>query len=413
MPAEAPTQHAPRIPADKLRALIKDELPDVIRIRRDLHAHPELAYQETRTSGVVAAELARLNIRHQTGVARTGVLGYIPATDAAGEERPAIALRADMDALPIIEQTGAAYSSRVPGVMHACGHDGHTANLLGVARVLLRLPHRPCPVLLVFQPAEEGGAGGERMCREGALAGENRGGLGSPVGQIFGLHGWPQFNLGVIGSRPGPLLASTDNFTVRVVGTQAHAAYPHLSADPVLAAAHIITALQAIASRNVAPQDCIVVTVAQINAGTASNIIPRDLTFIGTMRTVRKETRELGRKRFFEIAQQTAAAFDCRAEIDWEEGYPVTHNDPALTDKFFRVATRAIGEPRVQMVAHPTMGGEDFSYYGQRVPACFFVLGVKPPEREHYPSLHQPEYDFNDDALATGIEVMVRLAIEE
>ena len=388
-------------------------MPAVIAIRRDLHAHPELAFHEHRTSAVVAAELARMSIAHKTGIARTGVIGYLPATDLANAQAPAVALRADMDALPILEQTAAPYASTTPGIMHACGHDGHTANLLGVARVLNRMIFRPRGVLLVFQPAEEGGAGGKCMCDEGVLRGQGAGGIGAPVGRIFGLHGWPQYALGVVGSRPGALLASTDNFTVKVVGEQAHAAYPQLSADPVLTAAHIITALQSIASRNVAPQDSIVITVAQINAGTASNVIPRDLTFIGTMRTIRKETRELGRKRFFEIAQQTAAAFDCRAEIDWEEGYPVTHNDPALTEQFFRVAEKALGAARVQLIPSPTMGGEDFSYYGHHVPACFFVLGVKPPERDKYPSLHQPEFDFNDDALATGIEVMVRLAVEE
>lgn len=411
MPTAEPA--SARLPADKLRSMIRDELPGVIAIRRDLHAHPELAYQENRTSGVVAAELARLGIRHKTGVATTGVIGYIPPTSSEGSSRGTIALRADMDALPILERTGAAYASRTPGIMHACGHDGHTANLLGVARVLTKMPHRPRGVLLVFQPAEEGGAGGRRMCEEGALRGESGGGLGEPVEQMFGLHGWPQYTLGVVGSRPGPLLASTDNFHVKVVGEQAHAAYPQLGADPIVAAAHIITALQTIASRNVSPQDSIVVTVAQINAGMASNIIPRALTFIGTMRTVRKEMRELGRKRFYEIAQQTAAAMDCRAEIEWHEGYPVTHNDPGMTEKFFRVAEKALGSARVQLVPHPTMGGEDFSYYGQHVPACFFVLGVKPPGVEKYPSLHQPEYDFNDEALATGMEVMVRLAVEE
>ncbi|MCC6321807.1 MAG: amidohydrolase [Phycisphaerales bacterium] len=417
MPApDALSTAAPRFPADKLRALIREELARVIHLRHDLHAHPELAYQERRTAGVVAAELSSLGIRHKSGLAGgTGVIAYLPPTDPADESRPAVALRADMDALPIEERTGATYASRTPGLMHACGHDGHTANLLGVARVLNRLPHRPRGTLLIFQPAEEGGAGGERLCEEGVLKGETGGGggLGAPVGQIFGLHGWPQFALGTVGSREGPLLAATDNFTVKLVGTQAHAAYPHLSGDPVVAAAHIITALQTIASRNAAPQDSIVVTVAQINAGTASNIIPRELTFIGTMRTVRQGTRDLGKKRFFEIVEGTARALGARAQIEWEEGYPVTHNDPAMTDKFFRVAVRALGDARVQEVPEPTMGGEDFSYYGRHVPACFFVLGVKPADRADYPSLHQPEYDFNDDALPTGIEVMCRLALED
>ncbi len=395
---------------ERVRALIREELAGVVAIRRDLHAHPELAYEERRTSGVVAAELSRLGVRHKTGIAGTGVIGYIPPTVA--DSRGAVGLRADMDALPILEQTGAAYASTTPGVMHACGHDGHTANLLGVARVLARLERRPRGVLLVFQPAEEGGAGGKKMCEEGVLLGEGRGGLGEPVEEMFGLHGWPQYELGVVGSRAGPLLASTDNFTVRVVGEQSHAAYPHLSADPIVAAAHVVTALQTIASRNISPQDSIVVTVAQINAGTASNVIPRELTFIGTMRTIRAETREQGRRRFFEIVERTCAAMACRAEVEWEEGYPVTRNDAGMTEKFFRVAERTLGASRVKPVEQPTMGGEDFSYYGQHVPACFFVLGVCPPGREKYPSLHQPEYDFNDDALTTGMEVMVGLAAE-
>lgn len=415
MPAAEPI--ATRIPADRLRGLIREELARVIHLRHDLHAHPELAYQERRTAALIADELRELGIAHKSGLAGgTGTIAYLPPTEApapGSPERSAIALRADMDALPIAELTGLPYASTRAGLMHACGHDGHTANLLGVARVLSRLPHRPRGVLLVFQPAEEGGAGGKRLCDEGALLGEGKGGLGAPVGEIFGLHGWPQLNLGVVGSREGPLLAGTDNFTVRVIGTPAHAACPHLSADPVLAAAHIITALQSIASRNVAPQDSIVVTIGQINAGTASNVIPRDLTFIGTMRCVNRATRDLGRERLYRIVEQTAAAMGCRAEIEWEDGYPVTHNDAGMTDRFFRVAVRALGDSRVHIVPHPTMGGEDFSYYGQHIPACFFFLGVKPHDRDDYPSLHQPEYDFNDDALPTGMEVMCRLALEE
>ena len=396
-------------PSD-LRSLIRDELPDLIRIRRDIHAHPELAYQEKRTAGVVAAELKRLGVEHVAGLAGgTGVLGYIPATEPGADMRGSIALRADMDALPITENTGAAYASTKSGVMHACGHDGHTANLLGVARTLLKIKQRPNAVTLVFQPAEEGGAGGKRMCEDGALDGSR---VGTKVREIYGLHGWPQYSVGVTGSRPGPMLAATDNFVVKVVGTQAHAAYPQLGHDPIVCAAQMISALQTIASRNVAPQDSIVVTVATINGGVARNVIPASITFAGTMRTLRAETRVYGKERFYAIAQGTAQALGCRAEIEWEEGYPVTHNDPGATEKFFRVAKNAIGEDRVQMVASPSLGGEDFSYYGHHVPACFFILGVKPEGRDTYPTLHQPEYDFNDDALETGIELMVRLALD-
>jgi len=394
-----------------LRPLIDAALPDLIRLRRDLHAHPELAYQESRTSRVVCQELSRLGIKHVAGLAGgTGVLAYIPPTVAGAESRGSIALRADMDALPITETTGLPYASTTPGLMHACGHDGHTANLLGVARVLTQLGHRPSPVTLVFQPAEEGGAGGKRMCEDGALDGSK---IGPKVRAIFGLHGWPQYALGLVGSRPGPMLASTDNFHITITGTQSHAAYPQLSADPVVATAHIIAALQTVASRNIAPQDSIVVSVTMLKAGTATNIIPETVTFGGTMRTLKPETRRLGRARVCQIIEQTAAALGCTASIDWQEGYPVTFNDPGATDTFFRVARQSLGEARVQDVPHPSLGGEDFSYYGHHVPACFFMLGVRPQGHTTCPSLHQPTYDFNDEAMRTGIEMMVRLATDE
>jgi len=397
--------------SDELRGLIRAQLPDLVKIRRDLHTHPELAYQEKRTSAAVVAELTRLGVKHKAGLAGgTGVLAYIPPTAAADESRGAIALRADMDALPIAEQSGKPYASQNPGVMHACGHDGHTTNLLGVARVLQSLKHRPNPVTLVFQPAEEGGAGGKRMCEDGALDGRV---LGPKVREIYGLHGWPHYALGTVGSRPGPMLAATDAINMTVHGVQSHAAYPQLSADPIVALAHIITAAQTICSRNVAPQDSIVITLATISGGTARNIIPASVSCTGTMRTLQPETRTLGKRRFYEIAEGIAKSMGCRAEIMWEEGYPVTMNDEKATARFVRIAEATLGKERVKPVPHPSLGGEDFSYYGQRVPACFFILGVRPPGVESYPSLHQPEYDFNDDALETGIEVMCRLALDE
>ncbi|MBX3386423.1 MAG: amidohydrolase [Phycisphaeraceae bacterium] len=409
MTTNAPARAGSTLDQAALRPRIREVLPNAVRIRRDLHAHPELAYQEHRTSGVVCAELQRLGIAHVPGLAGgTGVLAYLPAT-AAGDDRPSVALRADMDALPIEERTGAAYASTTAGVMHACGHDGHTANLLGVAAVLSKVAHRPNPVHLIFQPAEEGGAGGKRMCEEGCLDGSK---IGPRVGRIFGLHGWPQYELGVVGSRVGPLLAAVDNFWVRMNGEQAHAAYPQLGCDPVVASAAVIQALQTICSRNVAPTDSVVVSVTQIRAGTATNIIPARVEFGGTVRTLRDETRAMAKRRLYAIVESTAAAYGCAAEIDWREGYPVTHNEPATTERFFRVARAAVGEARVATVPTPTLGGEDFSYYGHHVPACFFILGVKPAHAAKWPSLHQPEYDFNDDALETGIELMVRLALD-
>jgi len=399
--------------ATTLRAAIAHELPALRDIRRDLHRHPELSYQETRTAAVVGADLTRLGIAHKTGLAKTGVVGYLPPTpgDARAFSRTSVALRADMDALPIIEQTGRDYASVHPGIMHACGHDGHTTMLLGAARVLSQLPHRSRGVTFVFQPAEEGGAGGDRLCKEGALKGDAGGGIGAPVGEIFGLHGWPTLDLGTIGTRPGPLLAAVDDFDVTVRGTGAHAAYPHQGRDPIVAACAIVNALQTLASRSVAPLDSVVCTVGQINAGSANNIIPADCRFQGTIRTLRAETRALAKERFFALVQGVAAAHGCVGDITWHESYPVTHNDPALTEVFLSRSEAALGPSRVLRVEQPTMGGEDFSYYGHHVPACFFFLGLKAPGATHVPTLHQPDFDFNDDAMPLGIEMLCRAAL--
>ena len=395
----------------ELRRLIACELDSLRAVRRDLHAHPELGYQETRTSAVVCDELTRLGISFVSGLAGgTGVIASLPAStpsDANGQ-RGAIGLRADMDALPIHEETGLAYASTKPGLMHACGHDGHTTILLGAARVLSAV-HRPRPVTLVFQPAEEGGGGAERLCNEGALDGSV---LGGPVEQMFGLHAWPDLELGTVSTRPGPLLASTDEIRIRIVGEQSHAAYPHYSRDPIVAAAQVVVALQTVVSRNTSPLDSCVVTIGTIKGGTANNIIPQHVSLSGTIRTLRPEMREHARRRVREIAEGVALGLGCRAEVELEAGYPVTYNDPALTERFFEVARRAIGAERVFLTPHPTMGGEDFSYYAQRVPGVFFCLGMKPADAARYPTLHQPDFDFNDDALGLGVEMMCRVALE-
>jgi len=394
--------------APSVKSILSAELPSLIELRRDLHKHPELSYQERRTSQVVQRELAALGIEFKAGLARgTGVIGYLPATQPTS--RGAVGLRADMDALPIEERTGKPYASCTKGVMHACGHDGHTTILIGAARVLARL-ERPRPVTFIFQPAEEGGGGAEVLCNEGALAGEAHGGLGSPVETIFGLHGWPSFQLGHVASRPGPLLAATDDFVVTVKGTQSHGAYPHYGHDPIVASAQIITALQTIVSRNVGPLDSVVVSIGAINAGTADNIIPESVRFIGTMRTLSRDMRVLGKKRFYEIVENTAKAMGCAAEIQWHQGYPITANDGATTERFFEIARATLGEDRVETVDQPTMGGEDFSYYGDHAKACFFLLGLRPKGATSCPTLHQPDFDFNDEALAPGIEMMVALA---
>ncbi|MBY0113075.1 MAG: amidohydrolase [Phycisphaerales bacterium] len=412
MPATIPSEVAVsevKPMSQDVRQAVARELPELIAFRRDLHAHPELSYHETRTSRMVQAELAKLErhgLKYIGGLAKgTGVLAYLPATE--GPNSPTIGLRADMDALPIVENTGKPYSSTTPGVMHACGHDGHTAILLGAARVLSRLTHRPRGVHFVFQPAEEGGAGGNAMCQDGVLDGKV---LGPKVERMYGLHGWPTLPVGVVGSRPGPLLAATDDVVVTIKGEQSHAAYPHYSKDPILCLSQCIVSLQQLVSRNASPFDAIVCSMTVIKGGTANNIIPRSAEFHGTIRTLTTETRALAKKRFFEIVQGVCAAHGCEAHIDWQEGYPVTYNDPSLTERWFETAKAAVGAERVQLVPEPTMGGEDFSYYAKKVPSVFFVLGLQRPGDSNPATLHQPEFDFNDDAIATGVEMMVALA---
>jgi len=421
--------------ADALRQMIRRELPELTAIRHDLHTHPEVGFEERRTSQVIQRELSRLGIPFKASVGGpdagtgTGVIGVIPATAASGvgvtradvsHGRPApeaIGLRADIDALPILEETGKSYASQTPGTMHACGHDGHTTILLGAARVLSKLHDRPRTVRLVFQPAEEGGAGGEKMCRDGAINGliEGAGPAGAqPISRMFGLHGWPQLPVGTISTRPGPLLASTDDFEATIEGVQAHAAFPHLGFDPILATAQAIVSLQQIVSRNVSPFEPVVVTTGQVRAGTANNVIPRTATFSGTVRTLTREMREKCRARLIEIIETTAVAYGCTARVRWTEGYPATVNDAALASRVLDMARGAFGPDRAVVTPTPTMGGEDFAYYGQHVPTCFYLLGLLPPGQNplKVPQLHQPTFDFNDDAIEAGVEMMVRLALE-
>jgi amidohydrolase len=319
-----------------------------------------------------------------------------------------------MDALPILEQTGLPYCSKTTGKMHACGHDGHTTILIGAARVLSKIAQQQGglsrPVTFVFQPAEEGGAGGKRMVDDGCLTGEV---LGPPVASMFGLHGWPHLPLGVVGTRSGPLLAASDRFDIVVKGVGSHAAFPHVSRDPIVAATAIVSALQTIASRNTNPLDAIVVSVTMIHGGTAYNVIPSEVTISGTVRTLTPQVLEMAQRRLAEIAAGVAKAHGCEAAVDYRLGYPVTLNDATMVDVFNDVATSAVGKDHVVSLPQPVMGGEDFAFYCQKVPSCFFVLGLIPPGKKSMPDLHQPDFDFNDNAIATGIEMFCRLALRE
>ena len=393
-----------------LRSSVASALPIAISTRHDLHIHPELGYKEHRTSGIVQRRLAEYGIDFKGGLAGgTGVLGWLPAT-VNPETARTVALRADMDALPIFENTGLPYKSTTDGVMHACGHDGHTTILMTAAGVLKDLAERPNNVLFVFQPAEEGGAGGQRLCQEGALKGEI---IGKPADIIFGLHGYPAGELGHVSTRTGPLMAAASQFVIRIRGKGSHAAYPHFGIDPIVVAAHMVTALQTIASRSTNPLESIVVTIGQIVAGVAHNVIPETAVLHGTLRALNDVTNNLGIRRIGEIAENVALAFGATASVEWTGAYPVTYNDPGATERFRRVARQTLGESFVHEEPHPSMGGEDFSFYGLEIPAAFFFLGIRPKGRDSYPNLHSPEFDFNDDAISTGVEMMCELALSD
>jgi len=397
-----------KISSDRLRQLIADESSHATAFRRDLHMHPELGYEETRTAGKIRAALDDAGIRHADGLAGgTGTLAHLP-----GEASHAVALRADIDALPIEEEGSPAWKSTIPGRMHACGHDGHATILTTTARVLARIAQEtrlPRPVTFVFQPAEEGGAGGKKMCEEGCLDGRV---IGPRVERIYGLHGWTGFPVGVVGTKPGPLFACSDRFEITITGEGSHAAFPHQSRDPVLAAAQVILALQSIVSRNVDPLDSAVVSATIVRAGSAMNVIPSSATISGTARALTPDVRDLIERRFGEVTRAAASVHGCQADPRYIRGYPVTSNDARETERFDRLARETFGNARVKPFERPVMGGEDFSYYAERVPSCFFLLGLLRDGQASMPSLHHPRFDFNDDAIATGVEMFCRLALE-
>ena len=402
---------------------IAQDLPDLVRIRHELHAHPQLGYEETFASELVQRELAARDIPFQAGVAKTGVVGWLlperggagfPGAEAAGEAANAgatgaIALRADMDALPLDEATGLPYASGTPGVMHACGHDGHVAILIGAARALERLRDRlPRPVKLIFQPAEERLGGAAKMVEAGALD-ERTGGVKADA--VFALHGFPGVDLGSVATRGGPIMSGADNFDILVRGRGGHGAIPQRAADPILAAAHVVTALQSIASRNVDPLAAAVVTVGKLHAGTAFNIIPESARIEGTVRTFEPPVAALVHERIRAIAQQVAGGLGCSADVRIEPYYPVTANDPGATDRFLRVARGVLGEAAVKSLDKPEMGSEDFSFYAQRVPGCYFFLGLHPPGAEPSPPNHSPLFDFTDAAVGIGVRLFAALAL--
>ncbi len=386
-----------------LHTSIESSLPRVIDLRHRLHQIPELGYEEFKTAAMLRAELDMLGLSHVDGIpdAPTATVAWIG--DIA---KPCVALRADIDALPILERTGLPYASTHDGTMHACGHDGHSATLIGVAAVLKSLADElPVCVKLIWQPAEEGGGGAERLVEAGVLDGT----LGPKVQAIFGLHGWPGLKVGTVATKAGTLLAATDTFSATFTGRGCHGAYPHMGIDPIVTAAEAVLNLQQFVSREFDPTDSAVVTVGTFHAGTATNIIPDTATIGGTARTLHPQARRHIREAIERRCAGIAQANRCRLDFTWTGGYPPTVNDPRMADYVAATAKAVYGNERFIPVGSASMGGEDFAYYLEKVPGCFFLVGVEPPDRPTYPPLHSDHYDFTDAALVVGMRMFIEL----
>ena len=370
--------------------------------RRDFHAHPELGFQEVRTAGIVAKELIALGLEVATGLGGTGVTALIEGA-APG---PTILLRADMDALPIVEETGAPYASQNPGVMHACGHDGHTAILLTVAKMLSA--HRDelaGTVKLMFQPAEEGMGGAEKMIEAGVL--EN-----PKVDTVLAFHLWNEKPLGWIGVPEGPAMAGAEYFKLKVRGKGGHGAVPHLAVDPVLASAQIVSALQGIVSRNVAPLQAAVVSVCTIHGGEAFNVIPPEVEMTGTIRTFEPDVRARVLERFDKTVHAVADAMGCQADIEMQRLTPATINSPETAARIQAVARTLFPEAVVDPANYATMGSEDFAFVLEKVPGCFFFIGSANPEKGLDAGHHHPKFDFDENALPRGAALLAAAAVE-
>ena len=386
---------------------IAQDLDALTTIRRDIHAHPELCFHEERTADVVEAELKRLGIETHRGMGTTGVLGVVTGRDGGANGR-SIGLRADMDALPLQELNTFAHTSQHPGKMHACGHDGHTAMLLGAARHLAENRDFDGTVYLIFQPAEEGGGGAREMIQDGLFERFH-------MDAVFAIHNWPGLPTGSLAVSPGPVMASSNEFEITITGKGAHAAMPHLGLDPVPVACQLVQAFQTIVSRNVNPNDTAVISVTQINAGTTTNIIPDDCQLAGTVRTFTLEVLDQVEARMRELSTQIASAFGMQAEFKFVRNYPPTINHPAEAAFAREVAQAVLGADRV-LEQIPTGGAEDFSFMLQERPGAYLFLGNGDGDHRSLGhgagpcTLHNPSYDFNDQLLPIGANFWVHLA---
>jgi hippurate hydrolase len=364
--------------------------------RRELHTKPEILFDVHETATFVAEKLKAFGCDEVvTGIGRTGVVGIIKGRHGEGD---AIGLRADMDALPITEITGLPYASKVPGKMHACGHDGHTAMLLGAARYLTETRNFKGSVAVIFQPAEEGGGGGREMVEDGMM---ERFGIAS----VYGMHNMPGIPAGHFAMRPGPIMAATDEFEIRITGRGGHAAMPHTTIDPVFIGSQIVTALQGIVSRNADPLEALVISTTQFHAGTTNNVIPNTATLSGTIRTLKKEMRDFAESRLKHLVPTIAEAHGGKAEVKYNRHYPVTFNHERETQFAAEIARKVAGDKRVDPNVAPIMGGEDFSYMLESRPGAFIFIG-----NGDTPFLHNPAFDFNDEIIPLGVSYWVTLA---
>jgi amidohydrolase len=375
---------------------IADFSDEITAWRHDFHQHPELLFDVHRTAGIVADKLRAFGCDAvETGIGRTGVVGVIRGRSNAGGR--VIGLRADMDALPIMEATDVPYRSKTPGWMHACGHDGHTAMLLGAAQYLAEMRNFDGTAVMIFQPAEEGGGGGDAMVKDGLM--ERFG-----VQEVFGMHNMPGLAVGRFALRPGPMMAAADRFTITVEGRGGHAARPHDCVDPVLAGSQIVNALQSVVARSVDPLEAAVVSVTVFKAGDTCNVITQTATLGGTVRSLSPTVRDLCETRVKAVAETVASAFGATARVDYSRGYPVTRNEPEQTAFMAGVAAEVAGAGAVDDDIPPLMGAEDFSYMLERRPGAYILLG-----NGDTAGVHHPAYDFNDAAIPYGASLWARI----
>jgi hippurate hydrolase len=373
---------------------IANNFEEMAKWRQHIHANPELGFECHETAKFVVERLKEFGVDEiSEGWAKTGVVAVINGKGAGGT----IGLRADMDALPMPEKTGLDYASKNEGKMHACGHDGHTTMLLGAAKYLAETRNFSGRVVLIFQPAEEGGGGARVMCDEGLI--EKYG-----ITQVFGQHNMPDLPVGQFQTRAGPLMASVDDFTITIFGKGGHAARPHFSVDPIVAGAALVQSLQTIVSRNIDPIECGVLTVTQFHAGTAFNIIPETAMLTGTLRSFTAEVKQLMRSRLSEVMDNTAAAYGARAELTFRDGYPPTVNNAEKAEFAMKVAASVVGDDQVSLSAPPRMGAEDFSYMLEKCPGAYVFVGNGPSA-----GLHHQEFNFNDEIAPIGASYLARI----